>query len=195
MTGWMLFMQLIIVYFFQFCHLETQKRRRRKRRKLKKNRIVTDDVIMTSCDQPFYHVFILLFYRLVRMLKEERERERWRMCRLYSESSMSTLLRIICYILPPVNRLIGFIYPIMLVVFIYMTVWGVERSCFLKKKDKSSSKKLQALWKHLPGIFISWLFPFVLWYIKRIDISTVWAIIYLQKEMSCMSGQVSVPKT
>lgn len=60
--------------FFQFCHLETQKRRRRKRRKLKKNQIVTDDVIMTSCDQPFYHVFILLFNRLVRMLKEERER-------------------------------------------------------------------------------------------------------------------------
>lgn len=36
---------------------------------------MTDDVIMTSCDQPFYHVFILLFYRLVRMLKEEREVE------------------------------------------------------------------------------------------------------------------------
>lgn len=195
MTGWMLLMQLIIVYFFQFCHLETQKRRRRKRRKLKKNQIVTDDVIMTSCDQPFYHVFILLFNRLVRMLKEEREREVENVLVVFRVIYVNSLLRIICYILPPVNRLIGFIYPIMLVVFIYMTVWGVERSCLLKKKDKSSSKKLQALWKHLPGIFISWLFPFVLWYIKRIDISTVWAIIYLQKEMSCMSGQLSVPKT
>lgn len=137
---------------FQFCHLETQKRRRRKRRKLKKNQIVTDDVIMTSCDQPFYHVFILLFYRLVRMLKEERERERWRMCRLYSESSMSTLLRIICYILPPVNRLIVFIYPIMLVVFIYMTIWGVERSCFKKERQI----KLQKNHRHYENIY--WVF-------------------------------------
>lgn len=160
MTGWMLLMQLIIVYFFQFCHLETQKRRRRKRRKLKKNQIVTDDVIMTSCDQPFYHVFILLFYRLVRMLKEEREREVENVPVVFRVIYVNSLLRIICYILPPVNRLIGFIYPIMLVVFIYMTVWGVESSCLLKKKDKSSSKKLQTLWKHLPGIFISWLFPF-----------------------------------
>lgn len=81
---------------------------------------MTDDVIMTSCDQPFYHVFILLFYRLVRMLKEEREVENVPV--VVRVIYVNSLLRIICYILPPVNRLIGFIYPIMLVVFIYMIV-------------------------------------------------------------------------
>lgn len=115
-------------------------------------------------------VHLVEFYRLVRMLKEEREREVENVPVVFRVIYVNSLLRIICYMLLPVNRLIGFIYPIMLVVFIYMTVWGVERSCFLKKKDKSSSKKLQALWKHLPGIFISWLFPFVLWYNKNIDI-------------------------
>lgn len=83
----------------------------------------------------------------------------------------------------------------MLVVFIYMTIWGVERSCFKKERQIKLQKKSQAQWKQLLGIFISWLFPFVLWYNKNIDIGTVWAIIYLQKEMSCMSGQVSVSKT
>lgn len=66
---------------------------------------------------------------------------------------------------------------------------------FKKRKTNQAPKKSQAQWKQLLGIFISWLFPFVLWYNKNIDIGTVWAIIYLQKEMSCMSGQVSVSKT
>lgn len=55
------------------------------------------------------------------MLKEEREREVENVPVVFRVIYVNSLLRIICYILPPVNRLIGFIYPIMLVVFIYMT--------------------------------------------------------------------------
>lgn len=84
----------------------------------------------------------MLFYRLVRMLKEEREREVENVLVVFRVIYVNFLLRIICYILFLVNRLIGFIYLIMLVVFIYMIVWGVERFCFLKKKDKLSLKKL-----------------------------------------------------
>lgn len=159
MTGWMLFMQLIIVYFFQFCHLETQKRRRRKRRKLKKNQIVTDDVIMTSCDQPFYHVFILLFYRLVRMLKEEREREVENVPVVFRVIYVNSLLRIICYILPPVNRLIGFIYPIMLVVFIYdcMRCWKL---LIFKKERQIKLKKITGTMKTFTGYFYKLIISF-----------------------------------
>lgn len=76
------------------------------------------------------------------MLKEEREREVENVSVVFRVIYVNFLLRIICYILFLVNRLIGFIYLIMLVVFIYMIVWGVESFCFLKKKDKLSLKKL-----------------------------------------------------
>lgn len=95
-------------------------------------------------------VHLVEFYRLVRMLKEEREVENVPV--VFRVIYVNSLLRIICYILPPVNRLIVFIYPIMLVVFIYMTIWGVERSCFKKERQI----KLQKNHRHYKNIY--WVF-------------------------------------
>lgn len=97
-------------------------------------------------------VHLVEFYRLVRMLKEEREREVENVPVVFRVIYVNSLLRIICYILPPVNRLIVFIYPIMLVVFIYMTIWGVERSCFKKERQI----KLQKNHRHYENIY--WVF-------------------------------------